>query len=174
MRQVRASIILLSSIILFGSGCVSEPGIDKEKFAELNRTARELRSAMASDKPCDVPDALMQKLISGTKALKNRTNSKAERDVLDAYGRLLTTYQDGLLLCQYRNQLTQFPFIPQGRIYVSQELDAIVDKYGLSTERHLYKPTGVYWKSVPGDSIKVIWESAENQTKNIENMVNYN
>lgn len=174
MRQVRASIILLSSIIFFGAGCVSEPGIDKGKFSELNRTARELRSSIPSDRPCDVPDALLQKLVSGTEALKDRTNAKAERDVMEAYARLLTTYKDGLLLCQYRNQLNQFPFIPQGRIYVSQELDPIVEKYGLSTERHLYKPTGVYWKSVPGDSIRVIWESAENQTRNIENMVNYN
>ncbi len=174
MRQVRASFILLSSIIFFGAGCVSEPGIEKGKFAELNRTARELRTSISSDKPCNVPDALLQKLVSGTEALKDKTASKAERDVMEAYARLLTTYKDGLLLCQYRNQLNQFPFIPKGRIYVSQELDPIVEKYGLSTERHLYKPTGVYWKSVPGDSIKVIWESAENQTKNIENMVNYN
>jgi hypothetical protein len=174
MRKVRASIILLSAIIFFGSGCVSEPGIDKGKFAELNRTARELSSSIPSDKPCDVPDALLQKLVSGTEALKDKTNSKAERDVIEAYERLLATYQDGLLLCQYRNQLNQFSFIPKGRIYVSQELDPIVDKYGLSIVRHLYKPTGVYWKSVPGDSIKVIWESAENQTRNIENMVNYN
>ncbi len=174
MRQVSAFIILSSVIIFFGSGCVSEPGIEKGKFAELNRTARELRMSIPPDKPCDVPDALLQKLVAGTAALQDKTKSKAERDVMDAYARLLTTYKDGLLLCQYRNQLNQFPFIPQGRIYVSQELDPIVDKYGLSIERHLYKPTGVYWKSVPGDSIKVIWESAENQTRNIENMVNYN
>jgi hypothetical protein len=148
--------------------------MDKGKFSELNRTARELKTSIMSDKPCDVPDALLQRLASGTEALKGRTASKAERDVIEAYSHLLTTFRDGLLLCQYQGQLHQFPFVPKGRIYVFQELDPIVDKYDLPTERHLYKPTGVYWKSIAGDSIKVIWESAEIQIKNIENMVNYN
>ena len=174
MRQVGIVIIILSVIMLFGSACVSEPGIDKEKFSELDRTARELKDSIKPDKPCDVPDTLLQRLASGTTALKDKATSKAESDVMAAYAHLLTTYKDGLLLCQRRNQLYQFQFVPQGRIYVSQELDPLVDKYGLSTERHLYGPTGVYWRSIPGDSIKVIWESAEIQTRNIENMVNHN
>jgi hypothetical protein len=160
--------------MLFGSGCVSEPGIDKGKFSELIRTARDLQTSITLDKPCDVPDTLLQRLASGTEALKDKTASKGERDVIEAYSHLLTTYKDGLLLCQYQSQLNQFQFVPRGRIYVFQELDPLVDKYGLSTESHLYRPTGVHWRSIAGDSIKVIWESAEIQIKNIENMVNYN
>jgi hypothetical protein len=174
MRQGSMVMIILSGIMFFGPGCTWEPGIDKNKFSELNRTAQELRASLKSDKPCDVPDALLQRLASGTAALKGKAASKAERDVLAAYSRLMTTYQDGLLLCRYRDQLHQFQFVPQGRIYVSQELDPLVEKYGLLTERHLYRPTGAYWRSIDADSIKVIWESAEVQIKNIENMVNYN
>jgi len=174
MRRFDIVIILLSAIMLVYSGCVSEPSIDKGKFSELNRTARDLQTAITSDKPCDVPATLLQKLATETAALKNKTASKLESDVIEAYSRLLTTYQDGLLLCQHRTQLNQFQFVPKGRIYVFQELDPLVDKYGLSTESHLYKPTGVHWRSIAGDSIKVIWESAEIQLKNIENMVNYN
>jgi hypothetical protein len=160
--------------MLFAPGCVSEPGIDKEKFSELNRIAQDLKTAITSGKPCDVPDTLLQKLASVTAALKNRTASKGEHDLIEAYSQLLTTYKDGLLLCQYQTPLSQFQFVPNGRIYVFQELDPLIQKYGLSTESHLYKPTGVYWRSIDGDSIKVIWESAEFQIKNIENMVNYN
>jgi hypothetical protein len=138
------------------------------------RTARDLQASITPDKPCDVPDTLLQRLAPGTAALKDKAASKGERDVIEAYSHLLTTYKDGLLLCQYRNQLNQFQFVPRRRIYVFQELDPLVDKYGLSTESHLYRPTGVHWKSIAGDSIKVIWESAEAQIKNIENMVNYN
>jgi len=165
---------LVWAIIFFLLGCVSEPGIDKEKFSALNRTARDLKPFIVSDKPCDVPNTLLQKLSSGTAALKDKTLSKGERDVLAAYSHLLTTYQDGLLLCQYQAQMNQFQFVPAGRIYVFQELDPLVDKYGLSTESHVYTPTGVHWKSIAGDSIKAIWESAGAQTKNIENMMNYN
>jgi hypothetical protein len=174
MRQDGIVIILLSSIMLFGSGCVSEPGIDKGKFSELNRTARDLKTSIASGKPCDAPDTLLQRLVSGIAALKNKTASKEESDLIEAYSRLLTTYKDGLLLCKYRTHLSQFQFVPKGRIYVVQELDPLVEKYGLPTESHLYRPTGAYWRSIAGDSIKVIWESAESQIKNIENMVNYN
>jgi hypothetical protein len=165
---------LLSAIMLFGPGCVSEPGIDKGKFSELNRIAHDLKTAIKSGKPCDVPDTLLQRLASGTAALKDKTASKGERDLIEAYSRLLTTYNDGLLLCQYQTPSSQFQFVPKGRIYVFQELDPLVQKYGLSTESHLYSPTGVHWRSISGDSIKVIWESAEFQMKNIENMLNYN
>jgi hypothetical protein len=174
MRQVGIVIIFLLAIMLFGSSCVSEPGINKEKFSELNRTARELKASIKSDKPCDVPDILLQRLASGVVALEDKAASKAESDLIAAYSHLLTTYKDGLLLCRYRSQLYHFQFVPKGRIYVSQELDPLVDKYSLSTESHLYRPTGVYWRSIAGDSIKVIWERAEIQTRNIENMVNYN
>jgi hypothetical protein len=166
--------IVLSAIMLFGPGCVSEPGIDKGKFSELNRVAQDLKTAIASGRPCDVPETLLQRLAAGTAALRNKTTSQDESFVLEAYAHLLTTYKDGLLLCQYQTQMSQFPFVPKGRIYVFQELDPLVQKYDLPTESHVYKPTGVHWRSIAGDSGKVIWESATFQIKNIENMVNYN
>jgi len=173
MKRTGISILLLSTIMLFSSGCVSEPGIDKNKFADLIRTARDLQASITTDKPCDVSEVLLQKLVSRTAALKDKKASKAESDVLAACSRLLTTYHDGLLLCKHRTHLNQFEFVPKGRIYVTQELDPLVAKYDLPTERHVYKPTGVHWRSVAWDSINVIRESAEKQTKNIENMVNY-
>ncbi len=160
--------------MLFASGCASEPGLDKGKFAELNRAAQDLKTAIRSGKGCEVPDTLLQRLASGTEALKDKTASKAERDLLSAYSHLSAVCKDGLLLCGSRTHLSGFPFVPKGRIYVTQELDPLVEKYDLPTERHLYKPTGKYWKSVSGDSITAIWESAEAEIKNIENMVNYN
>ncbi len=174
MRQVGVVIVLLPLMMLFGSGCVSEPGIDKEKFSELKRTSQELKAFIKSDKPCDVPDALLQRLASGTAALKDKASSKAESDVIAACSQLLTTYKDGLLLCQHRNQLSEFQFVPNGRIYVSQELDPLVERYGLPIEKHQYKPTGSYLKSISGDSISVIWHSAEAEIKNIETMEKYN
>jgi hypothetical protein len=173
MRQNGMVIILLSTIVLFSAGCQPEPGIDKGKFSEINRTMRNLKTSLTSSNLCDAPDTLLQRLASGTADLKEKATTKGESDLVEAYSRLLTTYQDGLLFCQYRNQLSQFQFVPKGRIYVFQELDPLVQKYGFATKSHLYKPTGVYWKSIEGDSIKVIWNRAELQIKNIENMVNY-
>ncbi len=160
--------------MLFAFGCVAEPGLDKGKFSELNRAAQDLKTAIRSGRGCEVPDTVLQRIASGTAALTDRTASKTERDLLSAYSHLLAISKDGLLLCQSRTHLTNFEFVPKGRIYVTQELDPIVEKYDLPTERHLYRPTGTYWRSISVDAIAVIWESAEDEIQNIENMVKYN
>jgi len=174
MRQSVTVITLLWAIMLFAAGCKAEPGLDKGKFTELNRAAQDLKTAMRSGKGCEAPDTVLQRLASGTAALQDKTASTAERDLLAAYAHLLTTYQDGLLLCRSQTILTGFEFVPKGRIYVTQELDPLVEKYDLTVEQHVYKPTGKYWKSIPGDSIRVIWEQTAFEIKNIENRENYN
>jgi hypothetical protein len=163
----------LSALVLLASGCIAEPGLDKGKFAELDRVAQDLKTAIRSGKRCELPDSLLQRFASGTAALQDKTASKSERDLLSAYSNLLATYRDGLLLCQSQATLTNFQFVPKGRIYVTQELDPLVEKYDLAVERHVYRPTGKYWKSISGDSITAIWERAAVEIKNIENMVNY-
>ena len=171
---MRSVITVLSVFVLLAAACVEEPRLDKGKFAELNRTAQDLRSAINSGKRCEFPNELLERLASGTEALKSKVDSKPERDLLSAYSNLLAMYKDGLFLCQSRTHLTDFKFVPKGRIYVSQELDPIVDRYDLPVERHQYKPTGSYWRSIPEDSIGVVWERAEAEIKSIENMVKSN
>ena len=173
LRRDSLIILFLSAIALFTSSCSSEPGIDKNKFAELNRTLQEMKVAVASSDPCNVPNILEQQLDAGIRAVKDKARSKSERDLIAAYSNLLITYKDGLLLCQSRTHLSNFDFFPKGRIYVSQELDPLVEKYDLAVEKHLYKPTGQYMRSIDGNSILVIWDSVRFQIKNIENMTNY-
>jgi hypothetical protein len=173
-RAVHTLASAIAAVTLFSWGCTTEPGLDKGKFAALYGAAQDLKTVIGSGTCGGATDAVVQRLASGTAALKDRTASKAERDLLSAYTHLLATCRDGLLLCQFRTHLSNFQFVPKGRIYVTQELDPIVEKYGLPTERHLYEPTGKYWRSISGDSITVIWERAGAEIKNIENMTNYN
>lgn len=166
--------VLLSLTVLFLiTACQTEPGLDKRKFADLNLASQDLKTAIRAGKACDAAEGVLQRLSSGAAAIQGKTASKAERDLLSAYSHLLAVSRDGLLLCQSRNLLSGFPFVPQGHIYVSQELDAIVERYDLPTEKHLYKPTGKYWKSISTDSLSVVWESAEAEIRHIENMVKY-
>ena len=173
MKQGGVITLALSAIVLFTSACVSEQGIDKAKFTELNRTIQDLKASVSSNDPCDLPDGMEQRLAAGITAVRDRANSKAERDIVAAYLNLLATYKDGLLLCQARSHLSNFDFFPKGRIYVAQELDPLVEKYDLSVEKHLYKPTGQYMRSIDGNSILIIWDSVRAQIKTIENMINY-
>ena len=64
MRQAIIFITLASALMLVASGCITEPGLDKGKFAELNRVAEELKAAIRSGKPCELPDTLVQRFIS--------------------------------------------------------------------------------------------------------------
>ncbi len=170
----RIGVILRGTAVLVVlAGCITQPGIDKDKFAELLGTARDVRTAISTADPCDVPEALAQRLADGIAAAKGKQPTPAEENVIAAYGNLLATYQDGLLFCRLRPQIAHFEFFPTGRVYVSQELDPLVEKYDLPVERHLYKRTGHYLKSIDGKAINVIWESARTQIKNIENMIYY-
>jgi hypothetical protein len=159
--------------MLLAAGCETEHRLDKGKFAGLDRARQDLKAALRSGKYCEIPDAVLERLASGTAAIKDKTASRAERDLLKAYADLAAICRDGQLLCRSRTHLTGFEFVPKGRIYVTQELDPLVERYDLLTERHVYKPTGVQWKSISVDAIRVIWEDAEAQIRNIEVMQEY-
>ena len=169
----RYIIVLLSALLVAASGCTAEPGLDKEKFAGLDRAAQELKAVVASGRGCEVPDALLERLDSGTAALKDRTASAAERELLAAYRSLATVAHDGLFLCRSRTHLTSFKFVPKGRIYMTQEHDPIVERYDLPTERHIYKPTGVHWRSISTDAIDTVWVKAGALIKRIEVLQKY-
>jgi hypothetical protein len=161
------------ALLVFAWGCTAEPGLNKAKFADLDRAKQDLKAAIDSGRGCETPDALLQRFVSGTAALKNKTASEDERGLLELYKELVITYQDGLLLCRTRTMFADYAFVPKGCIYVTQELDPIVEKYHLPTERHLYQPTGKHWKSIPGDSPRVVWEQAAFEIKNIEGWESY-
>jgi hypothetical protein len=164
---------ITAMLLLFAAGCAAEPGLDKGKFLELSRAGQDLQVVLGSVKICEVPDTVLQRLASGTAALKDKTASKSEADLLAAYANLIAIIEDGMLLCRSRSHLSGFEFVPKGRIYVTQELDPLVEKYGLPTESHVYKPTGAHWKSISADSITVIRERAEVQIKKIDVLLKY-
>ncbi len=166
-------LLMPAAMILLLASCALEPSLDRAKFAGLNKAAQELKAAIKSGKSCESAGSLSMELSSGTAALQKRTSSKADRDLLSAFAHLSAITKDGVLLCQSRSLLSGFPFLPKGRIYVSQELDPIVEKYDISTQTHVYGPTGKHWRSISDDSISIVWGSAEAEIQHIENMVKY-
>ncbi len=171
MSILRPIILLIASFVLIA--CRSEPGLDKAKFSDLTRASQDLKTAIKAGKACEAAGDIVQRITAGTTALQGKTASKAESDLLSAYLHLLAVEKDAQLLCQSRSLLSNFPFLPKDRIYVPQELDPIVEKYDLATEKHLYKPTGKYWKSIAADSVSVVWQAAEAEIQHIDNMVKY-
>ena len=172
MRHIFTILIFALFLALF-SGCISDPGFDKTKFEDLGRTAQALRTAITSSSPCNVPQDLEQQLASDIAAAGEKAASKPEQNVVAAYSRLLSAYRDGLLLCRSRGHLANFGFLPKGRIVVSQDVDPLVRKYGLPTDKHRFKDTDAYIYSIDAHAIDVVWEAALAQIKSIEAEVKY-
>jgi hypothetical protein len=173
MTERKFFLTILAVIFFLIAACSSGPGINKNKFKKSYIAAHEVEDSIAAGASYQQVADRVRQLSIEIKALKDRLATEEEKELLDAYSDLLATYKDGLVLWKYKLDFIFFDSVLKGRIYVGQDVEPIVVKYRLSTESHLYKPTGQYWKSIPGDSIRIIWSNAASQMKVIEGMTNY-
>lgn len=173
MKERKSLLLVLATIFFLIGACSYEHGINKSKFTKLNGAAGTVKTSIAAGASYQQVADRVQQLSIEITALKDRVTTKEENDLLEAYSDLLTIYRDGLLLWKYKVEFAFFDSVLKGRIYVGQDVEPIVLKYRFSTESHLYKPTGQYWKSIAGDSILIIWGNADSQMKIIENITNY-
>ncbi len=173
MKIRKSGIAIVLMIFLIGTSCSTEQGIDKGKFAKLHGAAHAVKTSLAGGASYQQLAERVQALSGEIVALQGKVRSREEKELLNAYSDLLAMYKDGLLLWKYKLEFAPFDFVPKGRIYVGQDVEPIVFKYHFPTESHLYQPTGQRWKSLPEDSIRIIWSNADTQLKIIENMTNY-
>ena len=162
---------ILAAFFLLIGACSSGHGINKSKFKKAYIAAHEVKNSLDKGESYKQVGDRVRQLSVEIKALKY--TSEEEKELLDAYSDLLATYKDGLVLWKYKLDFAFFDSMLKGRIYVGQDVEPIVLKYRFSTESHLYRPTGQYWKSIPGDSIRIIWGNADSQLKVIEGMTTY-
>jgi len=168
MKKKKNILALLLMIVFITVACSSEQEINRAKFKKLEQAAQELKTSLAEETSYQHFGELLQKLSAEIAAVKAKTLSKKEMELLQAYSVLAGVYQDGYILWKYKLEFAPFGIVPEGRIYVSQDVDPIAFKYNLPTESHLYKPTQQYWKSISEDSIQIIWNNADLQYKIIK------
>lgn len=157
-------------IIIFFAGCSQE--LDKGKFENLRGTARACAVSVASGADYEQLNKAVTQLSGEISVLKGKISSDRERQLLKKYTELLAIYQDGLLLWKYKLEGSHYNFIPRGVIYVGQDVEPVVEKYRLPTESHVYGPTQQIWKSIPEDSLQIIWDNANSQMGIIETFTN--
>ena len=173
MRIPKGFCAVLSAIIFFIGACSFEPAFNKGKFEKLDVAARAVKTAIKAGESYQQVSVRVQQLSNDIAVLKNKVSTQKEKGLLDSYADLLSCYRDGLVLWKYKLDFAFFDSELKGRIYVGQDVEPIVIRYRFPTESHLYEPTGQYWKSIPGNSVDIIWSNADTQLKNIENITNY-
>ena len=161
-KNILASLFIL---VLITGACSSEPELDKTKFMKLELTVQEMKTSRAEAASYQHFGDLLQELSTEIAAVHEKTLSKKEMELLNAYSVLAGVYQDGYILWKVKLEFAPFGIVPEGRIYVSQDVEPIVFKYSFPVESHLYKPTQQYWKSISEDSIQIIWNNADIQQK---------
>lgn len=172
MKERESFFVVLLIIFLLSGACSSEPAINKNKFAKLSIAAQAVKTSIAAgESHSQVADREKQLSIE-IMALKDKVATEEEKKLLQAYSDLSAIYRDGLEIWQCKLDFAFLDSQLKGRIYVCQYVEPIVERYRLSTESHLYKPTGQHWKSIGEDSIQIIWENADSQLKLIDNLIN--
>jgi len=172
----RHTLIVSIWLLLVCAACssqIDENRLDRNRFDRVNSTVQALQHSISSGEDYPQLGALVRQLSSEIDALNVSVTSRKERDIIEEYSELLKMYQDGFLLWKYRTEFSSHNFVPRGHIYVGQDVEPIVVKYRLPTETHIFEPTQQKWKSIPEDSIRIIWNNADAQVKIINTMLNY-
>jgi hypothetical protein len=164
---LRHAASLLSGICVAVLCLSCSQGIDRERFRNADRAVSDVQRAVVDPGGYQQAEELAQRLSDEVMALQGSVKSKKERELAGEYLVLLGMYRDGLTLWRYHAEFSGHDFVPKGLIYVGQDVEPIVTKYRFQTESHVFGPTQQPWKSIPGDSIQVIWYNAGQQLKRI-------
>ena len=161
----RIIVICLAVALAWCAGCSS--GVDRKKFEGPRKAAQAVMASIDSlddyEKFSRVFDAFANEVLM----LRDKVSSAREKELLQNYTDLLVTYQDGLQLWEYKVESTRYSWIPEGVIYLEPKIKALALKYQLPVQSHLVELTRHEWKSVPADSLKVIWDRAKTQMKSL-------
>ncbi len=168
MKNQKPVLIFLLMFVLFTGACSFEPDMDRGKFKSVAVAAQAVKASVAAGASYEQFGRSLEVLSGEIAALEGKAATRKEENLLKAYTTLLEVYQDGHTLWRVKLEFTPFGIVPEGRIYVSQDVEPIVFKYSFPVEPHLYKPTGKHWKSISEDSIRIIWSNADSQLKIIE------
>jgi hypothetical protein len=173
MKRYAVGIFFMALSIMFAACSSSSPELDKRKFNGVGRAAQTVRSVLGAGADYKAFGAALQKLSAEITALKGGALTDQEKELMKDYSDLYSIYQDGYVLWKYKIEFIRYGFVPKGLIYVGQDIEPIIVKYRIPAESHMYAPTQQSWKSIPEESIQMIWTNADSQMQIINNILSY-
>ena len=168
MKNKRPVLTLIVMCVILAGACSFETDMDRGKFRKVSGAAQAVKASLTDGASYAQFGRSLEALSGEIAALEGKAATRKEENLLKAYTTLLEVYMDGYTLWRVKLEFTPFGIVPEGRIYVSQDVEPIVFKYSFPVETHLYKPTGKHWKSISEDSIRIIWSNADSQLKIID------
>ena len=142
-------------------------GIEKQKFEGARKAAQAVQGALDNLDDYETFAKVFDTFANEVIALRDKVSNEKERQLFKEYTDLLLTYQDGFQLWEYKVESTRYPWVPEGRIYLEPRIKPLALKYHLPVQAHVVELTGHAWKSVPADSLTIIWERARLQFKKL-------
>lgn len=161
MRSDAAGLGLILTLIWGILACSS--GVEKKKFDGVIHAVQAVQQSIDNLDDYETFARVFDTFTNEVLALRDRVSNEKERQLLREYTDLLMTYQDGFQLWEYKVESAQYPWIPEGRIYLEPKIKPLALKYHLPVQSHVVELTQHTWKSVPADSLKIIWERARLQ-----------
>jgi hypothetical protein len=161
MRYATAGICLVLTLIWGILACSS--GIEKKKFDGALKAAQAVQGSLDNLDDYETFTRVFDTFANEVIALRDKVSNEKEQRLFREYTDLLMTYQDGLQLWEYKVESAQYPWIPEGRIYLEPKIKPLALKYHLPVESHVVELTRHPWKSVTADSLQIIWERARLQ-----------
>ncbi|MBF0506780.1 MAG: hypothetical protein HQL09_08080 [Nitrospirae bacterium] len=168
-----SAVFIICAVVIIASCSSSSPALSKEKFSGVNGAALEVGKTLSSGGDYKAFSAALQKLSLEIAALKNNVRTDQEKDLLKDYSDLYAIYHDGYVLWKYKIEFTRYGFVPENLIYVGQDIEPIVIKYRIPVEFHVYAPTQQSWKSIPAESLQMIWTNADSEMQIINSILSY-
>ena len=147
---------LISFALLMGCA----PKIDQKKYENLHRAAKAIQGATAVGVSYQKFGELLQNLSTEISIANDKAKSDIEKELLKGYVDVLMTYHESATVWKHKIEGARYDWIPSGQVYVERELQPIVSKYSLPTEKHVIRITGHKFDTISEDSIQVIWGKA--------------
>lgn len=94
----------------------------------------------------------------------DKAKSKADKDMVAAYGDLLLTYKESATLWKAQIDSSKYEWL-RGRIPVNAEIGPIVAKYNLTTTSVSPSFSDSNVTTISGDSMQRLWEVASEKSK---------
>lgn len=155
--------LLLSSMYLVVVAAISgcSPRVNQKDFESLYRSGKAISSAAEVGVNYSSFSTLVQELAREISIAKDRASNPVEKDMAKKYQEALTSYQDSLTVWKNSIDGASYDWIPNGEIYVEDELKPLVTKYSLQTQPRSIEITGHNFETISDSAIQRIWANAD-------------